>query len=139
MSEEKIFIETPCLYYDKINMNNRCYVKGAFEESCNKKVPVTLEFDDNYIYDDPDKVIGHAELENRDDYVYSYLTLNNTEEVRRYLKDCGIGIYANKVQFNERKDDSKRIITEITKANIQAIGLTLTPSDPDLRIKEDNK
>lgn len=62
----------------KANMlcsDGRTIRKNAFEECDGKTVPVVW----NHEHNDPNAVLGHAVLENRDNGVYAYISFNNTE------------------------------------------------------------
>ena len=86
----------------KANMrcsDGRTILKNAFEECNGKTVPVVW----NHEHDDPNAVLGHALLENRDDGVYAYITFNDTDSGRNAKmlvqhKDVDrLSIYANKL------------------------------------------
>lgn len=86
----------------KANMrcsDGRTILKNAFEECNGKTVPVVW----NHEHDDPNAVLGHALLENREDGVYAYITFNNTDSGRNAKmlvqhKDVDrLSIYANKL------------------------------------------
>ncbi len=87
----------------KANMlcsDGRTIRKNAFEECDGATVPVVW----NHEHNDPNAVLGHALLENRDDGVYAYITFNNTDSGNnaRLLvqhKDVDrLSIYANKLK-----------------------------------------
>ena len=86
----------------KANMrcsDGRTILKNAFEECNGKTVPVVW----NHEPDDPNAVLGHALLENRDDGVYAYITFNDTDSGRNAKmlvqhKDIDrLSIWANKL------------------------------------------
>lgn len=86
----------------KANMrcsDGRTILKNAFEECNGKTVPVVW----NHEHDDPNAVLGHALLENRDDGVYAFITFNDTDSGRNAKmlvqhKDVDrLSIYANKL------------------------------------------
>jgi HK97 family phage prohead protease len=72
----------------------------AFKENDGQIVPLVWQ----HVHDDPTNVLGHALLENRDDGVYAYATLNNTESgkhAREMVKNGDIvamSIFANRLQ-----------------------------------------
>ena len=86
----------------KANMrcsDGRTILKNAFDECNGKTVPVVW----NHEHNDPNAVLGHALLENRDDGVYAYITFNDTDSGRNAKmlvqhKDVDrLSIYANKL------------------------------------------
>lgn len=77
--------------------DGRTIRKNAFASQHGKTVPLVWAHD----HDDPENVIGHALLENRDDGVYCYCYLNNskkakaTKEVVEHEDVNSLSIYAN--------------------------------------------
>lgn len=77
--------------------DGRTIRKNAFIDNDGKKVPLVW----NHQHNDPGNVLGHAMLENRNDGVYAYCTLNDTEAgntVRELLQHgdvTALSIYAN--------------------------------------------
>lgn len=73
---------------------------GAFKDNDGQIVPLVWQ----HVHDNPTNVLGHALLENRDDGVYAYATLNNTESgkhAREMVKNGDIvamSIFANRLQ-----------------------------------------
>lgn len=80
--------------------DGRVIMKDAFKDNDGKKVPLIW----NHQHDDPFSVCGHAILENRDEGVYAYCKLNDTEsgKAARMIVEhgdvCALSIYANKLQ-----------------------------------------
>lgn len=80
--------------------DGRIIRKDAFKCNDGQKVPLVW----NHQHDNPDSVLGHAMLENRDEGVYAYCSLNDSETgqtVRKILEHGDIGslsIYANKLK-----------------------------------------
>ena len=72
----------------------------AFKDNDGQIVPLVWQ----HVHDNPTNVLGHALLENRDDGVYAYATLNNTESgkhAREMVKNGDIvamSIFANRLQ-----------------------------------------
>ena len=60
---------------DMLCSDGRTIRKNAFEECDGKTVPVVW----NHEHDDPNAVLGHALLENRDNGVYCHISFNNTD------------------------------------------------------------
>ena len=73
---------------------------GAFADQNGKKIPLVWMHDHN----SPDKVVGHAILEHRDDGEYAYGYFNDTEmagtvkELLRHGDIEGLSIWANKLK-----------------------------------------
>lgn len=82
--------------------DGRTILKDAFKQNDGQKVPLVW----NHLHDDPDEVLGHAILENRDDGVYAYCKFNDTEsgKTAKQLVHNGdvnqLSIYANKLKSN---------------------------------------
>ena len=75
-------------------------IKDAFKENSGRKVPLIW----NHVHNDPNNVLGHAMLENRDDGVYAYCTFNDTEVAQNTKKMvqhgdiAALSIYANQLK-----------------------------------------
>ena len=75
---------------------------NAFKHSCGKSVPLIW----NHNHGAPEYVIGHADLENREEGVYAFCTLNDTKngDISKVLIKHGdivaLSIYANHLQQN---------------------------------------
>ena len=80
--------------------DGRIIAKDAFKGSDGQKVPLVW----NHQHNDPNEVLGHALLENRDEGVYAYCTFNDTEtgKTAKLLVQHGdvnaLSIYANKLK-----------------------------------------
>ena len=85
---------------DLLCNDGRTIKKNAFINNDGQEVPLVW----NHQHNDPDNVLGHALLENRDDGVYAYCTFNDTEsgQVAKKLVQHGdirsLSIYANKLK-----------------------------------------
>jgi HK97 family phage prohead protease len=96
---------------------------NAFKECDGKKVPLVW----NHKHDDPFNVLGHAILENRDEGVYAYGYLNNTEAgetAKEYLKHGDIeslSIYANNLTQNGG---------DVIHGTIRELSLVLSGANP---------
>ena len=55
--------------------DGRIILKDAFKDNDGEKVPLVW----NHQHDDPLNVLGHAQLENREEGVYAYCFLNDTD------------------------------------------------------------
>lgn len=88
---------------------------NAFKECDGQTVPLVWQ----HTHDSPENVIGHADLENRDDGVYAYGTFNSTPngQIARDLVQHGdisaLSIYANRLQ-QQGPDVTHGIIREVS-------------------------
>lgn len=79
--------------------DGRTIRKDAFKDCDGTTVPLVWQ----HVHDNPDNVLGHALLENRDDGVYCYGYLNNTQrgkDMREMISNGDVSklsIYANKL------------------------------------------
>lgn len=110
----------------KANMlcsDGRTIRKNAFEECDGKTVPVVW----NHEHDDPNAVLGHAVLENRDNGVYAYISFNNTEAGQNAKtlvqhKDIDrLSIWANKL---------KQMGGDVIHGVIREVSLVLAGANP---------
>lgn len=80
--------------------DGRIIRKDAFKHNDGQKVPLVW----NHNHEDPNEILGHALLENRDEGVYAYCKFNDTESGRtaKLLVQHGdvsaLSIYANKLK-----------------------------------------
>ena len=80
--------------------DGRTIRKNAFKANDGKSVPLVW----NHQHNDPNNVLGHALLENRDEGVYAYCTLNDTESGQnakllvKHGDVTSLSIYANQLQ-----------------------------------------
>ena len=80
--------------------DGRTILKDAFKENDGGMVPLVW----NHQHNDPNNVLGHALLENRDDGVYAYCAFNDTEsgQQAKSLVEHGdvvsLSIFANKLK-----------------------------------------
>jgi len=80
--------------------DGRTIMKDAFKDNDGQTVPLIW----GHQHDDPDRVLGHALLENREEGVYAYCTLNETDagKTAKLLIEHGdvnaLSIYANKLK-----------------------------------------
>lgn len=110
----------------KANMlcsDGRTIRKNAFEECDGKTVPVVW----NHEHNDPNAVLGHAVLENRDNGVYAYISFNNTEAGQNAKtlvqhKDIDrLSIWANKL---------KQMGRDVIHGVIREVSLVLAGANP---------
>ena len=85
---------------DLVCGDGRVIRKNAFIDNDGREVPLVW----NHQHNSPEDVLGHALLENREDGVYAYCTLNDTEsgKLAKKLVQHGdirsLSIYANKLK-----------------------------------------
>ena len=77
--------------------DGRTIRKDAFKDDDGRRVPLVWM----HQHDDPENVLGHAILENRDEGVYAYCSFNDThtgkqaKEIVRHGDVCSLSIFAN--------------------------------------------
>lgn len=85
---------------DLLCADGRTIRKNAFKSNDGQTVPLVW----NHNHNDPDNILGHALLENRDEGVYAYCTFNESEsglaakEAVRHGDVKSLSIYANKLK-----------------------------------------
>ena len=85
---------------DLLCADGRTIRKDAFKHNDGQTVPLVW----NHNHNDPDNILGHALLENRDEGVYAYCTFNESEsglaakEAVRHGDVKSLSIYANKLK-----------------------------------------
>lgn len=103
--------------------DGRTIKKDAFKDNDGCEVPLIW----NHQHNDPDAVLGHALLENREDGVYAYCTFNDTDNAIRMKKAVqhgdirSLSIYANKL---------KEIGNEVVHGTIRELSLVLAGANP---------
>lgn len=103
--------------------DGRTIRKNAFKDNDGKTVPLIW----NHDHANPDAVLGHALLENRDDGVYAYCKFNETEAGKnaKLLVEHGdvrsLSIYANKL---------KQIGKDVIHGSIRELSLVLAGANP---------
>lgn len=103
--------------------DGRTIMKDAFKVNDGQTVPLVW----NHKHDDPYNVLGHAQLENRNDGVYAYCTFNKTEAGRnaKLLVEHGdvsaLSIYANRLKQNGGN---------VMHGNICEVSLVLAGANP---------
>ena len=103
--------------------DGRTIRKNAFEECDGKIVPLVW----NHEHNDPNAVLGHALLKNRDDGVYAYLTFNDTDAGQNAKllvqhKDVDrLSIWANKL---------KQMGSDVIHGVIIEVSLVLAGANP---------
>ena len=103
--------------------DGRTIKKDAFKQNDGQKVPLVW----NHQHDDPNEVLGHALLENRDEGVYAYCKFNDTEsgQTAKSLVLNGdvdkLSIYANKL---------KSEMNNVVHGCIREVSLVLAGANP---------
>lgn len=103
--------------------DGRTIRKNAFKDDDGRNVPLIW----NHDHTNPDAVLGHALLENREDGVYAYCTFNDSDSGKhaRTLVEHGdvrsLSIYANKL---------KQIGQDVIHGAIQELSLVLAGANP---------
>lgn len=96
---------------------------GAFKECDGKTVPLVWNHDHN----NPEQVLGHADLENRDAGVYAYCSFNDTtagknaKELVKHGDVVSLSIYANRLKQNG---------SEVLHGAIREVSLVLAGANP---------
>lgn len=107
--------------------DGRTIMKDAFKENDGKQVPLVW----NHQHNDPDNVLGHALLENRDEGVYAYCKFNDSEsgKTAKLLVQHGdvnaLSIYANQLKQN---------LSNVLHGNIREVSLVLAGANPGASI-----
>lgn len=100
---------------DLLCADGRTIRKDAFKHNDGQTVPLVW----NHDHDDPNRILGHALLENRDEGVYAYCTFNESEsglaakEAVRHGDVRSLSIYANKLK-QSGKDVLHGMIREVS-------------------------
>ena len=87
---------------DLLCADGRTIRKNAFKHCDGATVPLVW----NHQHNDPDNILGHAVLENREDGVYAYGEFNDSEagrqakELVKHGDVRSLSIYANKLEQN---------------------------------------
>lgn len=103
--------------------DGRTIRKNAFKDNDGCTVPLVWNHDHN----DPENVLGHALLENRDDGVYAYATFNDTDagQAAKKLVQHGdvnsLSIYANRL---------KQVGGDVVHGTIRELSLVLAGANP---------
>ena len=108
--------------------DGRTIMKDAFKHNDGKTVPLVWMHQHN----DPNEVLGHALLENRDEGVYAYCKFNDTEsgQTAKLLVQHGdisaLSIYANQL---------KEKMSNVIHGNIREVSLVLAGANPGASIQ----
>ena len=103
--------------------DGRTIMKDAFKHNDGQTVPLVW----NHQHNDPNEVLGHALLENRENGVYAYCTFNDTESGKtakllvRHGDVNALSIYANQLKQN---------MSNVLHGNIREVSLVLAGANP---------
>lgn len=109
--------------------DGRTIRKNAFKAQDGTKVPLVW----NHNHNDPEYVMGHALLENRDQGVYAYCSFNDTErgregkELVKHGDICALSIYANQLKQNGG---------DVIHGAIREVSLVLAGANPGAYIED---
>lgn len=124
-------------YYEVWCLDGRYIKKGAFRDCDGLLVPLLKDFRN---LNDPDQVIGHVELFERKEGLYSFGYFNEKGgEFKEKLKKGEIkylGIYAN--QIKTEKDKFHHCTSIVLKGTVRAVALVTSPSNPKAIITKVN-
>lgn len=103
--------------------DGRVIMQGAFKDDNGKTVPLVW----GHNHSQPESVLGHAELEHRDEGVYAYCFLNDTESGRtaKMLVEHG-DVLALSICANNLKEEAKRVMHGV----IREVSLVLAGANP---------
>ena len=103
--------------------DGRIIMQDAFKDNDGGKVPLVW----NHQHNNPNNVLGHAILENRDEGVYAYCTFNGTtagKNAKEYVQHgdvCALSIWANGLQ-----QDGSQVLHGV----IREVSLVLAGANP---------
>lgn len=108
---------------DLLCSDGRTIMKDAFKHNDGKKVPLVW----NHQHNDPNEILGHAVLENRDEGVYAYCTFNDTESgsTAKLLVQHG-DVNALSIYANQLKQDMSKVL----HGNIREVSLVVAGANP---------
>lgn len=107
--------------------DGRTILKDAFKHNDGQKVPLVW----NHQHNNPNEILGHALLENREEGVYAYCKFNETEsgQTAKLLVQHGdinaLSIYANQL---------KEHMSTVLHGNIREVSLVLAGANPGASI-----
>ena len=108
--------------------DGRTIRKDAFKDNDHKVVPLVW----NHQHNDPENVLGHALLENRDEGVYAYCKFNDSDagKTAKLLVEHGdvnaLSIWANQL---------KQSMSNVLHGNIREVSLVLAGANPGAYIE----
>lgn len=107
--------------------DGRTILRDAFKDDNGKKVPLVWNHDHN----EPENVLGHAILENRDEGVYAYGYLNDTPRGKHAKEAIKHGdVMALSIYANQLKEKTGNVI----HGAIREVSLVLAGANPEATI-----
>lgn len=112
---------------DLLCSDGRVIRRDAFKDNDGQRVPLVW----NHLHNDPENVLGHADLENREDGVYAYCSFNDTpagQRAKALVKHNDVrslSIYANQL---------KQKGSEVLHGAIREVSLVLAGANPGATI-----
>lgn len=107
--------------------DGRIIRKDAFKDCDGKTVPLVW----HHIHNDPMNVLGHAELENRDDGVYAYCSFNDTPQGQNVKKQVQHGdITSMSIYANRLHQQGNNVVHGI----IREVSLVMAGANPGAKI-----
>ena len=112
--------------------DGRIIMPDAFKHNDGKKVPLVW----NHQHNDPNEVLGHAILENRDEGVYAYCTFNDTEsgKTAKLLVQHG-DVNALSIYANGLKQQAIKLGKAVMHGDIREVSLVLAGANPGAYIE----
>lgn len=113
---------------DLLCADGRVIRKDAFKHNDQLKVPLAWHHGGK---SDPDNILGHAILENRDEGVYAYCSFNNTpralktKELIRHGDIESLSIYAN-----DLVEELTEKVRNVVQGNIREVSLVMAGANP---------
>lgn len=103
--------------------DGRIIRRGAFHDNDQSRVPLVWQ----HVHNDPNNVLGHADLEDRDDGVYAYCTFNDTASGRNAKQLVQHGdIVSMSIYANQLKQQGRNVIHGV----IKEVSLVLAGANP---------
>lgn len=103
--------------------DGRIIRQNAFEDNDGETVPLVWQ----HVHSDPTNVLGHALLENRDDGVYAYCKLNNSDKGRQARELVAHGDIDSLSIFATRLDQAG---PNVMHGDIKEVSLVLSGANP---------
>ena len=127
MVDERPSFEGWCTKANLRCSDGRTIMKDAFKDNDGTRVPLVW----NHQHDDVSNVLGHADLENRDEGVWARCYFNNTQRAQDAMEDvrhgdiCSLSIYANRL-----KQEGSNVVHGV----IREVSLVLSGANPGASI-----
>lgn len=103
--------------------DGRIILKDAFKHNHGQKVPLVWQ----HLHNEPSNILGHAQLENRNDGVYAYCVFNNSPAAQHAKELVAHGdINALSIYANNLKQESGKVL----HGNIRELSLVLAGANP---------